>query len=447
MENNTHLKTDPVYQKKICIIGAGPCGLTSIKNLKAQGFKNITAFEKNQSPGGNWIFDENNTHSSIYESTHLISSKKLSSFDDFPMPAHYPDYPSHRQVLDYFNAYIAQFDLLPFIHFSTEVKKVQPLDNDTWQVTYEDEKKTLHQRIFDAVLVANGHHWDPVHPHYPGHFSGEILHAHDYKKSDLFKDKKILIVGGGNSACDIAVDIARVASKTHISMRKGQHIFPKFIFGKPTDVLFSKIKWMPQWSKQYLASIVIRLIQGRYAKYHLKKPESKPLAIHPTVNSELLYTIRHGKIMPKSGIEAFHDKTVIFDNGEVETFDTIIFATGYKISFPFFDKELIDFSDSVDIPLYQKMIHPSFNNLYFIVLFQPQGCIWPLADHQAKIVGHIISEHIKRPKALQKKIKQELFLQRRYYKKSLRHSLEVDYYLFRKSLLRDLKKLKKTKTF
>ena len=426
---------------KICIIGAGPCGITTAKNLLQQGLTHFTVFEKNIQLGGNWVFDEQNEHSSVYETAHSISSRHLSKYEDFPFPAGYPDYPSHRLLLNYFNLYAQHFGVNEFIRFNTSVERVTRTSNNQWHVVYHDDIGE-HEEIFDYLLIANGHHWDPVVPNYPGHFNGTLLHAHQYKKAAPFKNKRVLVVGGGNSACDIAVEISRISSKTCISIRNGQPVFPKFIFGKPTDIAFSKINWMPVWCKKIIIATLIRVLQGKYSKYQLIKPVGNPLEVHPTINSELLYFIRHGKVFPHKGIERFEGDTVYFVDGRKEEFDTIIFATGYKTSFPFFSKELIDFSTLTQIPLYRKMIHPTFDNLYFIGLFQPQGCIWSLADYQAKIAASIISGRLKRPTNLICKIEKEIKKLRGRFKENTRHALEVDYRTFRKELLSELKKEK-----
>lgn len=419
---------------RVCVIGAGPSGLAAIKNLQEQGVTNITVFEKNAQIGGNWVYDENGEHSSVYETTHIISSKRWSEFEDFPMPAHYPDYPSHTLVLDYFKSYAQHFNLTQYIRFNNTVIKVEHTKQRQWKVIFENNEGT-HEEYFDYLLVANGHHWDPYMPEYPGKFSGQLIHSHQYKKASAFKDQRVLVVGGGNSACDIAVEIARNSPKTCISMRRGYNIFPKFVFGKPTDDAVAKIRWMPSWLRQKVLSFFIRILQGRYAKYKLMKPDCGPLEIHPTINSELLYFIRHGEIFPRPGITHFEGNRVYFTDGAYEEFDTVIFATGYKISFPFIDKEIADFSNSTKIPLYRKMMHPDFDNLYFIGLCQPQGCIWPLADYQSKIVARIIMGTLKRPDHLHEKTLQEMNKPHYRFKSHTRHAVEVDYHKFRRELL------------
>ncbi|MGQ3890373.1 flavin-containing monooxygenase [Legionella sp. CNM-4043-24] len=423
---------------KICIVGAGPCGLTTAKNLLQHGLNQITVFEKNHRIGGNWYYSEDNQHSSVYETTHTISSRRLSEFEDFPMPPDYPDYPSHSQLLSYFEDYARHFSVDQYLRLNTRVERITRTDDQRWLVHYHDEAGE-HDELFDYLMVANGHHSDPFLPEYKGSFQGEVLHSHAYKKAAPFKDKRVLVVGAGNSACDVAVEVSRVAAKTRISMRRGQHIFPKFVFGKPTDIAFATIKWMPFRLKQALTTFVIRIIQGRYAKYRLQKPDSKPLETHPTINSELLYFIRHGKIGVRPGIERMEGNTVYFTNGQCEDFDTVIFATGYKTTFPFFDSSLIEFSHATHIPLYRKMMHPDFDNLYFIGLFQPQGCIWPLADHQANIAASIIAGRLPRPDRLEMKIEQERQHASNRFKQTIRHALEVDYHLFRSQLKEELK--------
>lgn len=423
---------------RVAVIGAGPSGLAAVKNLQEQGVTEVTVFEKNSQIGGNWFHDESNEHSSIYDTTHIISSRGWSQFEDFHMPWEYPDYPSHEQVFNYFKHYTKHFDLTKYIRFNTTVLKASHTQEGKWLLEYQDEKGN-HQQEFDYLLVANGHHSDPLMPSYSGSFTGEVLHAHTYKNSAKFKDKKVLVVGGGNSACDIAVEISRLNPVTYISMRRGSHIFPKFILGKPTDSAFVKIRWLPKRLRQSIIGIVIKTIQGKYSKYKLPKPQCGPLEIHPTINSELLYFMRHGKIKSRPGIDCFDGKKVRFVDGSEEEFDTVVFATGYKITFPFFDKETIDFSNATQIPLYRKMMHERYDNLYFIGLFQPQGCIWPLSDFQSQIAARIISGQMKRPANLAKKIAAEMKNPHYKFKEHTRHAIEVDYHIYRRELKQMLK--------
>ena len=198
-------------------------------------------FEKNDRVGGNWVFNSKTGHSSIYENTHLISSKAWSEYEDFPMPADYPDYPSHIQMQNYFENYAKNFRLLEKIRFEHSVEKVTRDQHGDWLVEYRDKDEITTSKTFQYLMVANGHHNVPKFPSYPGNYSGKFLHSHDFKSVDeSWRNKKILIIGAGNSACDIAVEASRVSKNVKISMRSPQWIFPKFIFGQPGDVFAAK---------------------------------------------------------------------------------------------------------------------------------------------------------------------------------------------------------------
>jgi len=423
----------------VCIIGAGPSGITAAKNMRQAGIADTTVFEMSEQIGGNWVFREEASHSSVYETTHIISSKRWSQYEDFPMPADFPDYPGHHHLKAYFDRYAEHFDVLPLIRFQTRVDKATRLEGGGWQVeTTGPDGEETHR--FDYLLVANGHHWDPKIPSYPGEFAGELMHSHDFKRAEPFRDQRVLVVGAGNSACDVAVETARVARRVCLSMRRGQHIIPKFMFGKPTDTVYTWMLWLPRALRQPLMNLMIRIWQGPYAQYGLPEPEVGPLQMHPTLNSELLYFIRHGEIHPRPGIARFEGHTVHFSDGSCEDFDTVIFATGYHTSFPFLDRDLIDFRDKTEIPLYRKMIHADYDDLFFIGLFQPLGCIWPLADHQARIAAMQITGRWKRPDNLRELIRREVENPHFRFEKKARHAVEVDYHQFRKELLSELKK-------
>ena len=242
---------------KIAIIGAGPSGITALKNLSTNGF-NVTCFEMNDQIGGNWVYQDKTGHSSIFKTTHIISSKEFSQYSDFTMPDDFPDYPSGSQLLSYFNSYVDKFDLRKHIKFSTQVSKAVP-SHDRWKIYFDESCEE-----FDYLIIANGHHWSPRIPTFEGDFNGELMHSHQFKNNEYFKDKSVLVVGGGNSACDIAVEVSRVAKKTSISMRRGYHFIPKFIMGMPSDIFYSKTLWIPQKIRLFLQKLALRFIQGKY---------------------------------------------------------------------------------------------------------------------------------------------------------------------------------------
>lgn len=421
---------------KIAIIGAGCSGLTAIKNLVAAGLTDLVCFEKNDQIGGNWVYTANTGHSSVCETTHIISSKAMSQFSDFPMPDDYPDYPSHQQVLRYFQNYARHFDLEKYIRFNTAVERAKKLTGERWRLELSDGTAPE----FDFLLVANGHHATPRHPGWKADFTGEYLHAHAFKTSRDFEGKRVLVVGAGNSGCDCAVETSRVADRVDISVRSPQYIVPKFFMGRPTDTFAASMQWLPKAVRDKLQRLSLRIQIGRYSDYGLPEPDFPPTRSHPTVNSELLDKIRHGKVLPRPGIRKITGNTVHFTDGAQAEYDVLIAATGYKIRMPFFDPDFINWEEANSIPLYLRMFHPEHPSLIFIGLVQPQGCIWPLSEAQAALAGLLIAGKTALPSNWRQQALVEAKRSEQDFIPNPRHSVEVHYLPYLKQLKRAMGK-------
>ncbi|MGY6743715.1 MAG: flavin-containing monooxygenase [Cecembia sp.] len=426
--------------KRIAVIGAGPSGITALKNLLDEGLE-VVAFDRNHDVGGNWIYTEQESHSSVFETTHIISSKTLSQYADFTFDDFDPeaaDYPSHDELRRYFQAYARQFNLYPYIRFNTLVIHCKWVNEQEWLVETETEGVRSIEKFTDLV-VCNGHHWHPRWPSYPGEFTGEYLHSHHFKKAAPFVGKRVLVIGGGNSACDVAVETSRVSEMTAISWRRGYRIIPKFFFGKPSDKIGEGSAWIPLKLRSFFFDLLLKIMVGDNSLYGLRKVETKFGEVHPTINDELLYKIRHGKVKPRLDIKRFDGKKVIFEDGLAEEYDSVIACTGYYLSHPFFDKDFLDYSAG-PVPLYLKMFHPEYRNLYFIGMFQPLGCIWPGAELQAKIMARELAGKWERPKNTPELC--ELEVKRPHYKQidTPRHTISVDFHKFKKELLKHLPK-------
>lgn len=422
---------------RVCVIGAGPSGITAAKNCIEAGL-DCVVYEKNNKVGGNWVFDSDTGHSSVYENTHIISSKFWSEYEDFRMPEDYPDYPNHKQLQAYFDSYAISHGVKERIQFGVTVKHVEK-SSDGWSVSIiaADGSETVEQ--FTQLMVCNGHHWNPKFPEFPGEFSGEYIHSHDFKKvPEEWRGKRILVIGGGNSACDVAVEAARVADSVTMSMRTPQWFIPKFLMGKPSDVKAAQSKFLPAWMRNIFLKFVLELSQGKLEDYGLKTPTWKPLEQHPTANSDLLDFIRHGRIKPLGGIERFDGANVVFQDGQRQEFDVVVACTGFWITFPFFDEDFISYQHAEKVPLYRKMMHPEHDDLYFIGLFQPLGCIWPLADYQAMLACEEIAGRYSRPVDMYEAMETETQQAPFKFRGGSRHSTEVDYHHFRSQLVRDL---------
>lgn len=441
----------------ICVIGAGPSGLAVIKNLQQAGFA-VQAFEAEDDVGGNWYFGT--AASSVYESTHLISSKKLIEFADYPMPDAYPHYPSHEQALEYLRNYARHFDLCPRIQFKTRVERIEkivldqkitadknkvvPDKNNTalWRVQLSDGTT----RRFRGVVIANGHHCVPNAPELPGKFDGTILHSHDYKSASQLRDQRVLVVGAGNSGCDIAVDASTVAKSVAISMRRGYHFVPKFLRGMPSDELGEALlRWrVPLWLRRLLLRFGIRVATGDPTRYGLEAPDHKFLETHPLINSQLLYAIGHGEVIPMRGIANCNGNTVTFTDGKSADFDTIVLATGYKITFPFIAPELLNTRDGIP-RLYLHAFHPTEDRLFVAGMIQVDSGQWGITDVQAQLIARFLVAQETDP------AQAEWFRQLKSgpqpdlgngvrYDASPRHAIEVEHFSYRKRLEKLVKK-------
>ena len=426
---------------RVAVIGAGPSGISAIKNFTDQGFE-VTAFERCNGVGGNWRFNDPSGHSSVFETTHIISSKYTSFYEDYPLPESASDYPSHKELLKYFDSYADHFDIKKNIKFGTEVVKCKQSDNDKWTVEWchiESNKKETSN--FDALVVCNGHHHEPRYPDYPGEFTGEYLHSHDFKSAKPFAGKKVLVIGGGNSACDVAVETARVAKSISISWRRGYYLIPKFMYGLPTDLYAIKSRWVPRILRAPFMKYMLERFQGKNEDIGLQKPEQPIFATHPTVNSELYYAVRHGKVTPQKDIKSFNNNKVMFIDGREEEFDVVIACTGFKIKHSFFDKNFINYENG-KVPLLHRMIPAEIKNLYFIGLFQPLGCIWPGAELQSKLAAKHLVGDWKPKKSIKDLLAKEMANPDVPQLDTPRHTITVDDLSFRERLKNELKKCK-----
>ncbi len=352
--------------------------------------------------GGNWRFENDNEVSSAYRSLHINSARRLMSFKAFPMPESYPDYPSHWQVAEYFDAYVKRFGLAETITFNTEVVAAVPADGG-WDVTVRDADGERSER-YRALLVANGHHWNPrwPEPAFPGseEFTGEQVHVHHYREPDVLVGKRVLVLGIGNSAVDVAVESSRIGEKTFLAMRRGAYVIPKFLGGKPVDEASPPVTTrLPMSVRRMFMGRLLKLTVGEMTDYGLPKPDHKLLEAHPTVSSELLPRIGHGDITIKPNIDRFSGgRTVRFTDGSEEEIDLVVYCTGYRITFPFLPDEVFESRDN-RMPLYKRLVDVDHPSLYFVGFVQPLGPIMPIAEAQAEWVADLLAGRAQLPPA------------------------------------------------
>ncbi|MEM1270015.1 MAG: NAD(P)-binding domain-containing protein [Bacteroidota bacterium] len=413
-----------------CVIGAGSSGIVACKVLHERGLP-FDCYEISSGIGGNWRYENDNEMSSAYQSLHINTSRTRMAYSDFPMPDAYPDFPHHSQIARYFEDYVDHFGFRDQIQFRAKVAHVEPAEEGGYDVTIEHlDSGTTETKRYDAVLVANGHHWDPNWPEFPGTFGGEVLHSHDYKVPGPYAGKRVVIVGVGNSGTDIASELSRNAERVMLSSRSGAHIVPKYILGRPLDHWNTEqISRLPFPMQRLLFSALLRLSRGKQESYGFPTPSHPFGSEHPTVSNELLNLIGHGRIIPKPNIARLDADRVVFTDGTEEEADVLIYATGYKVSFPFFDAHFLS-AENNELPLYGRVVDPERPSLYFIGLIQPLGAIMPLAEVQSEWVADLLEGKatLPRPAAMRQAIARDEAKMTKRYVKSKRHTMQVDFF-------------------
>jgi dimethylaniline monooxygenase (N-oxide forming) len=409
---------------RACIIGAGSSGIAAAKALADRGIP-FDCFEKSDRVGGNWVLGNRNGMSSAYSTLHINTSRERMEYADFPMPKSYPDFPRHDQIARYFESYVEHFGLHERITFQTGVERVFRLAEGTWEVLLDSGER----RRYDALLVANGHHWDPrwPEPPLPGSFDGELIHSHDYRDPRQLADRRVVVVGMGNSAMDIAVDASYHAAATTLVARSGVHVVPKYILGKPLDAGVRPSR-LPFQLLLAGMQMVLRLTVGPMERYGLPKPKHRLGRAHPTVSTRILDRLAHGEIAVKRGIERLDGGEVLYTDGTRAPADLIVCCTGYRISFPFFDQRLFAAPEN-RLVLYKRLFAPEHPGLSFIGFVQPWGAIMPIAELQGRLVGdYLLGEYALPTQAqMRQDMRRMLRRQERRYLASKRHTIQVDF--------------------
>ena len=363
------------------MIGAGAAGLGALKVLRDEGVS-VDCFERGDRVGGHWHRD--------YESLHLITPRDSSGFEGCPMPSDYPLFPSRDQMRDYILGFAARYDLGSGIRFNTAVTAARPLDANGlagWEVTTSDGER----RAYDGVIVANGHLWDPFVPDYPGDFAGHVVHSGRYRNTGDLHGERVLVVGAGNSGCDLAVDAAQAGRETHVSVRNGLVFQPKTLFGRPRSEL-PLLARLPIPVSERVTRALIDVSLGRPERYGLPAPATRNLHRNrPVVNGQLLHFIHHGRVRVAPGIERFDGHDVQFTDGSVRTFDTVVWATGFKATLPFLDATPLEWADGVPVRVAGMTLPVGLERLYFVGLAAPRGPQLPVYSAQARLIAKFLT--------------------------------------------------------
>jgi hypothetical protein len=367
----TALRTD-----RLLIIGAGPVGLAMADAMKQQGIA-FDIVDASDGVGGLW-------RHGVYRGVHIVSSKRSTGYANYPMPAHYPDFPSSTQMLQYLENFARDCGLTDTMEFGRRVERAQPLADETWRVTFDNGE----ERVYKGVVVCNGHHWDKRLPHYRGRFTGTLLHSKDYKDASQLIDKRVLVIGGGNSGCDIACEAARVGASCDMSLRSGYWFLPKTAFGRPLSDL---ALWnLPVFMQRLILRGLVRVFIGDYRSYGLPKPDHKLFERHPAFGTDLLNYLRQGRIKPRPDIARFSGTRVHFVDGSIGEYDLIVAATGFNVSIPFLPKNLVPIENEV-VQVYGGAFPDTVKNLYVVGWAQARNGFGAIITPAAKLYAELIA--------------------------------------------------------
>lgn len=365
------------------LIGAGPTGLAVGKALGEAGI-DVVHVEATDHVGGNWAHG-------VYTTAHIISSKRTTEFKDFPMPQDYPDFPSAEQMRVYFNRYADRFGVRERIRFNTKVLRVEPLGaqgQDGWSVWFEGHE--VPER-FRGVIVCNGHHWERSWPGWAKGLVGtEVLkHSKDFQHPDELRDRRVLVVGGGNSGADLICEAARVATQADWSLRRGYWFMPKTVLGMPSIELIKS--WLPVSVQRLVMKTLLSVVVGPYGKYGLPKPDHDLFEAHPTVSTEVFHYLKHGRIHPRGDVSAALPMAdgriaVRFADGSEAVYDLVVCATGFEVSFPFLPAGMVPVNGKV-AEVWAGMLRPDWRHLWVVGTSQPRYGIGPLLRPLAQLIA------------------------------------------------------------
>lgn len=364
---------------RYAVIGAGPSGLAAARALTRRGI-GVDGYEASTGVGGLWDID--NPRSTMYESAHLISSRTTTEFTEFPMRSTV-DYPGHRELRRYFEEYAEHFGLTGLFRFRTGVTRLDPRDGG-WDLTSTGPDGE-HTRWYAGVVLANGTLAEPRIPSFAGSFSGELMHTSRYRSPAQLAGRRVLLIGAGNSGCDIAVDAVHHAASVDMSVRRGYHFVPRYLFGRPSDTL-NQGRPLPARLKQAVDSRVLKAFTGDPVRFGFPKPDHRIYESHPIVNTMILNHLGQGDLRIRADVERFDDETVRFRDGTSDEYDLVLLATGYRLDYPFVDRRHLPWQGAAP-RLFLHVFPASFNGLFVMGMIEASGIGWQGRYEQAELLA------------------------------------------------------------
>jgi len=311
---------DPAQHHAI-VIGAGPAGLAVGASLKRAGVPCLI-LERGPSVATAW-----RRH---YERLHLHTDKGHSALPFMPFPASYPRYPSRLEVIEYLQAYARRFELR--VSFSQEVITARRA-GEGWQV-----RTATGSYCAANLVIAAGYCREPCRPQWPGldAFRGTVLHSCDYRSGEPFRNRRVLVVGLGNSGAEIAIDLHEHGAQVGVAVRSAVNVIPRELFGIPIVAIGIAEARLPARLADALNWLILRAVVGDLSRYGLRRPVHGPITQIqragrlPLIDVGTIELLKRGSLTVYGGVERCEEDTVVFSDGRRERFDAMILATGYR---------------------------------------------------------------------------------------------------------------------
>jgi dimethylaniline monooxygenase (N-oxide forming) len=377
----------------VCVIGAGMSGLAAIRELLRAGHE-VSAFEAGSELGGMWRYANDSGMSAAYASLSTNTSRRRMQYPSLPMSKAAGQFPHRSQMLAYLEAYAERNGLGRQITFGAPVLDARAVESG-WEVTV-GERPT---RRFDAVVVAGGHYWDPQIPKLEGEFAGTLMHAREYRTPEPFAGQRVVVVGGGQSAIDVVAEISTTAERAILACSRPHHLVPRRVLGRPFDEFdTAPTQFLPLPLTRLLMRAMIGVSRAAPERGELPSPD------HPlfetrwpvVVSATAAEALKARAFVSRPHVRALAGERVRFVDGSEEQADTIVFATGYHINFPFLTGERAR-GRGWEFPLYRRILAPEEPGLAFVGVLEPGPGLFAIVERQARWLGEVLAGRLSVP--------------------------------------------------
>lgn len=342
---------------KNLIIGAGPAGLAVAGRMRKQGL-DFEVLESTRNIADRWHHH--------YDRLLLHTVKQLSHLPHLEFPADYPTYVPREKLVKYYENYAKHFDIKP--QFKETVVSIK-LENEGWEVTSKSGKKFLAEN----VVIATGVNRVPHVPVFKNQeaFQGNFVHSINYKNAKPFQNKKVLVVGMGNTGAELALDLSENNVDVTLAVRSPITIVPRDVNGRPVQLTARTLAKIPFGIGDWLGTQIRKIVIGDLTKYGVPLSKQHPVVQlretgkTPVIDLGTVAHIKKGKIKIVGKVDQFYEEGVLFESGEKHEFDSIILATGYRAKVEDFLENGKEFLDKYEVPK-QPIGEGKFEGLYFV---------------------------------------------------------------------------------